>query len=161
MANNTVTGVIALIKVDGLTIGRCRDVRASETYGRADVRGIGNLQVVEKPIISHKGTFSVDVFLVDMESDGVKGLINRKVASPQEFVNTVLFGNDKGVDLYLYKKIPKTINPTSGVVTEIEEVPIAILRRCFLDSVSLNISEGQISTHSQSGTFLDPIIFTP
>jgi len=159
MSTQTVSGPIALIKVDGVTIGKIRDIRATETYARAEVRGIGNLQSVEVPILSHSGTFSVDSFLVDLNSSGIRKLLNRDVTSPEQFINTLLLGNEKGIDIYIYKKIPITIDNATGLVTDVGEQAIAILRRCFLDSMNFNISEGQLSSQSQSGRFLDPIIF--
>lgn len=158
--SQVVTGPIALVKSNGITIGKIRDIRATETYARAEVRGLGNLQAQEVPILSHSGTFSIDSFLVDVKSTGVKKLMNREVVSPQQFINTILL-SEVGVDIYVYKKIPKTVDDTTGLVTEVDEEPIAILRKCFLDSMSFNISEGQVSTGSQTGRFLDPIIFTP
>lgn len=158
MANTTVTGPVALIKVNGVTIGKIRDVRATETYARGEIRGLGNLEAQEVPVLSHSGTFSVDAFLIDLESSGIKQLLNREVVSPEQFVNTILL-NENGIDIYLYKKIPVAVDDTTKLVTEVGEQPIAILRRCFLDSVNFNISEGQVSSHSQTGRFLDPIIF--
>ncbi len=157
--DRTVSGPIALVKVNGITIGKIRDIRATETYARAEVRGLGNLQAQEVPILSHSGTFSVDSFLVDFNSSGITQLINRNVTSPEQFVNTILLADEKGVDIYIYKKVADAIDDTTGLVTSVGEKAIAILRRCFLDSESFNISEGQISTQSQSGRFLDPIIF--
>ena len=159
MAERTVTGPIALIKVNGLTIGKIRDIRATETFARGEIRGIGELPAQEVPILSHSGTFSVDAFLIDLKSSGIKKLLNRSVVSPEQFINTVLL-NENGIDIYVYKKIPDSIDDTSGLVTGVGEKPVAILRRCFLDSVSFNISEGQVSTHSQTGRFLDPITFS-
>lgn len=159
MAKQTVTGPIALIKVNGLVIGKIRDVRATETYARAEVRGLGNLNAQEVPILSHSGTFSIDSFLVDLNSSGIRKLLNRSTVSLEQFINTVLL-SDNGVDIYIYKKIPVAVDDTTQLVTEVGEAPIAILRKCFLDSMSFNISEGQVSTHSQTGRFLDPIIFS-
>lgn len=159
MADTTVTGPIALVKVNGITIGKIRDIRATETYARGEIRGIGNLNAQETPVLSHSGTFSVDSFLISLNSSGIRQLLNREVVSPEQFVNTVLL-NENGVDIYIYKKIPKTIDDTTQLVTAVDESPVAILRRCFLDSTSISISEGQVSTHSQTGRFLDPIIFT-
>jgi len=154
----TITGPIALIKINGIVIGKIKDIRATENYSRGEVRGIGNLQAQEVPILSHAGTFSVESFLVDLNSQGVRELLNRNVISLEQFVNSITM-NEQGIDIFIYKKIPKTINPTTKLVDEIEEQPIGVLRRCFLDNVSFNISEGQVSSHSQSGRFLDPILF--
>ena len=158
MADKTVNGAIALIKVNGITIGKIRDIRATETYSRGEIRGIGNLEAQEVPILTMSGTFSIDAFLIDLKSSGIKKLLNRSVLSPEQFVNTVLL-SENGIDIYIYKKIPKTVNDTTGLVTAVGQSPIAILRRCFIDSTTFNISEGQVSTHSQTGRFLDPIIF--
>ncbi len=159
MAETTVTGPIALIKVNGLTIGKIRDIRATETYARGEIRVLGELEAQEVPILSHAGTFSVDSFLVDLNSSGIRKLLNREVVSPEQFKNTILL-NESGVDIYIYRKTPTTIDDTTGLVTETGEAAIAVLRKCFLDSVSFNISEGQVSSHSQTGRFLEPIIFT-
>jgi hypothetical protein len=159
MSQQTVTGPIALVKVNGTTIGKIRDIRATETIARAEVRGLGNLQAQETPVLSHSGTFSVDSFLVDLRSSGIKKLLNRDVVSPEQFINTLLLGSEKGVDIYIYKKVADTIDDTTGLVTGVSEKAIAILYRCFLDSMNFNISEGQVSTYSQTGRFLDPITF--
>lgn len=157
--NKTVTGPIALVRVDGIAIGKIRDFRATETYARGEVRGIGDLQAQEVPILSHSGTFTIDSFLVSLNSSGVRKLMNRSVSSPTQFINTVLLGNENGVDIYVYKKVADAIDDATRLVVGVGEVAIAVVRRCFLDSMSFNISEGQISTHSQTGRFLDPIIF--
>jgi len=158
MAQTVITGPIALVKANGVTIGKIKDIRATETYARAEVRGLGNLQAIETPILSHSGTFSIDSFLVDVESSGVKQLMNRSVVSPTQFVNTLLLG-ETNIDIYIYKKVPTSIDDTTGLVTAVGEEPIAILRKCLLDSMTFNISEGQVSSYSQSGRFLDPITF--
>lgn len=155
----TVTGPIALIRVKGYAIGKIRDFRATETYARAEVRGIGSLKAEEAPILSHSGTFTIDSFLVNLKSSGVRQLLNRTVSSPQQFVNTVLLGNEEGVDIHVYKKVADAVDDATRVVTSVGENAIAIIRKCLLDSMSFNISEGQISTHSQTGRFLEPIIF--
>lgn len=157
--NRTVTGPVALIKVNGVTIGKIKNIRASESYSRAEVRGLGNLQAQELPILAHSGTFSVDSFLINIKGDGIKSLINRDVTSPEQFINSLLLQDQAGVDIYIYKKIPKTIDSSSKLVTEVGEEPVAILRKCFLDNFSMDISEGQIGNHSQSGKFLEPITF--
>jgi enhancing lycopene biosynthesis protein 2 len=154
----TITGPIALIKINGLVIGKIKDIRATENYARGEVRGIGSLQAQEVPILSHAGTFSVESFLIDLNSEGVKELLNRNVVSLEQFINSITL-NEQGIDIFIYKKIPKTVDQATKLVTEIEEQPIGVLRRCFLDNVSFNISEGQVSSHSQSGRFLDPILF--
>jgi enhancing lycopene biosynthesis protein 2 len=154
----TITGPIALIKINGKTIGKIRNINAAENFARGEVRGIGSLIAQEVPILSHSGTFTVESFLIDLNSEGVKELLNREVISVEQFVNSITL-NEVGVDIFVYKKIPRTIDATSKLVTAIDEQPIGVLRRCFIDNASWNITEGQVSTHSQSGRFLDPILF--
>ena len=155
---DTVTGPIALIKVNGIAIGKIRDFRATETYARGETRGIGEMNAQEVPILSHSGTFSLDSFLVSLNSSGIRQLLNREVVSPQQFINTVLL-NENGVDVNVYKKVSQTVDSTTGLVTAVAEEPIAIVRGCFLDSLTFNISEGQMATHSQTGRFIHPIVF--
>ena len=159
MANKTVTGPIAIIKVNGKAVGKIKNIRASESYSRAEVRGIGELQIQEMPILSHAGTFSIDAFLIDLKTSGIPSLINRDVESMEQFLNSLLLADENGIDIYIYKKVPKTIDSATNLVTAVDEKPIAILRRCFLDNMSFDISEGQIAGHSQSGKFLDPITY--
>lgn len=154
----TVTGPIALIKVNGLTIGKIRTITATETFDNVPVKGLGDLSVQEYLMTGHMGTFNIDSFLIDLKSSGIRKLLNRSVVSPEEFQNTATL-NRLGIDIYIYKKIPKTIDDTTGLVTAIDEKPIAILRRCFLDSGNFNVSTDQISMYNQTGKFLDPIIF--
>lgn len=156
--SNIITGPVALVKVQGITIGKIRDIRASENYQRVEVRGLGNLEAQEVPVVSHSGTFSASFFLVDLKSSGIRKLLNRNVVTPEQFKNTILL-NENGVDIFIYKKVPKETDNTTGIVTSIGEEPIAKLEKCFLDSESLNISEGQLGSQDQSGRFLRAIRF--
>jgi hypothetical protein len=159
MANPTtpITAPVATVVVNGITIGKIKDITASETLSRAEVRGLGSLAADSVPVMSYMGTFSVGAFLVDLSSSGIQSLWNRNVQSVQEFIDSILM-NEQGVDIYLYRRIPTTIDPTTQLVTATEQKPIAILRRCFLDSTQFAINDGQIATYNQSGKFLDPIV---
>lgn len=162
----TVTGAIALISIGGRTVGLAKTIRAQEQYSRGDVRGLGTVFASEKPVLSHQGTLSCDFFLVDFKTDGVKEAINRvsntiysqALTGGTSFEDNLVL-NTIGFDFTVYKKITDIMDPVTKIITPKVE-PLAVIRQCFIETDSFDISEGSVSGKSQSFVFLQPITYT-
>jgi hypothetical protein len=81
----------------------------------------------------------------------------RGVASAQQFVDTLLL-QDSGVNIHVYRKVPKTIND-NNVVTETDKDKVGVIYNAYMNSNSIDISDGQIAMSDLSGEYLTPILF--
>lgn len=169
MSNKVLTGAIALIKVNGQVIGKMKSVRAQEQMRRQPVRGIGTILPSEQAVTEWDGTLSCEFMEIKFTGDnatGIPGAIRRKFSS---VASQVLQGGEsfedqlvldtEGVQVDIFKKVTDIINPDGTIIPK--AIPHAIVKRCLIESESLDISEGAISGHSQSFKYLDPIIETP
>lgn len=166
MANDTrtVTGAIALIKVNGTVIGLMKTVRVQENIRRQPVRGLGTILPSEQCVVEWDGTLSCDSMLVDFKNGALKNSIRRIFPN---IASQVLQGNSSfedqlvldadGIQVDIYKKITDVID-ASGVISP-KTTPIAIVKHCLIESDSFDISEGSISGHSQSFKYLVPITY--
>jgi len=152
------TAPVAIIKVKGRAIGKMKNIRATETYQRGDVRGIGRATSLELPVLSIKCTLSVGFYTIDLKKTGIPGVLQRKTSTIKKFVDTLLM-QEEGVDIYVYRKTATVIDSETGIVQESGEGDFAVVRDFFLDSNSWDITENQISGSEQSGTYLEPVLF--
>lgn len=155
----TLTAPLALIEIKGKVVGKIRNIRIQEQVQRGSVRGLGELLDVEKPIVGMQCTFNCSYAVVSLKKMGTidNPFITRGVSSPQQFVDTILL-NDAGVNLHIYRKIPKTTSAT-GVVTETDKEKVGVIYNAFMNSTSVDISDGQISMSDLSGEYLTPMLF--
>lgn len=149
----SITAPIAIIKVNGKTIGMMRNIRITENIQRGDVKGIGRLTPLERPALGWNGQLQCDFINVNFEKSTIPGAANRNVNTAEEFVNYLLL-NEIPVEVIVFKKIPDDADPLSY-----KEEIYATISDLFLESDSFNIAEGQISGKNQSFSYLTPIIF--
>lgn len=156
-----VTGPIAIVKVGNTAIGLMKDIRANESYGRVDIRGIGRLTAQESPVTSFSGTLSCSWFNLDFRKSGLPGSTPRTAASLQEYIDSILLG-ETGLTVNIYKKIkdPAVDISPEGIITPTIQI-YAQITRLFMDSEGFDIVDGQVSGKTQAFRFLDPIIYTP
>lgn len=160
MAEKTMTAPLAIIEIGGVAVGKIKNLRVTENIQRGDVRGLGTLVSNEKPVLGINCSFTASSYMVDLTKLGTVNnpFVKRSVSdSIQTFQNTLLL-QESGVNIHLYRKIAKTTDQTTGLVTETDKEKIGIIYNAFMDSQSFDITEGQISGMDISGTYLDPII---
>lgn len=161
-SSKSITAPLAIIKMlDPSTgnlkvIGKMKNIRVTETFRRLDVKGIGQLYPVERPIVDWSGTLTCQSMVVDLQEAGFTGSPNRETNDAQKFANTLLM-NDVGVQIYLYKKIKDTID-TFGIVQTILEEPIAIIQDAYIERESFDLVEGQVMGKDQDFSYLTPIL---
>lgn len=155
------TAPLAVIKIDGIPIGKLKDIRISETFNRSTVRGIGRLNGDESVALTWDGTLSCSAYLIDfaysMNVLTDSGVLQRRVQTIEDFVNTVLL-NENGVTFDILRKVKDTQNATNGVVTPKYEV-FASVGPAFLTREGMNIAESQISGRDAEFVYLNPVIF--
>ena len=160
-SNKSISAPLALIKMnDGMgglkTIGKMKNIRVTETFRRLDVKGIGQLYPVERPIVDWSGTLTCQSFVVNLQEAGFTGAPNRKTNDPEKFANTLLM-NETGVQIFLYKKVKDVVN-ANGIVETILEEPIAIIQDAFIERESFDLVEGQVMGKDQDFSYLTPIL---
>lgn len=151
------TAPLGIIKVNGVTIGKMRNIRINENISRGRVQGVGALTLSELPALSYVGTLTCDSYNVTYKKSAIPDSLNTQVQTVQQFVDSVLL-QEEGVEVQLFKKVPKVGQPRKGNIESTED-SIATIRNLFLDSKGMDISEGAISGKNQSFTFTEPIIY--
>lgn len=151
------TAPLAVIKIGGQVVGKIKNIRVQEQYQRGSIRGIGSLLEKERPILAVNCTFSCSAYTISIKKLGTldNPFVLRGVKSTEQFVNTVLM-QDNGIDIYIMKKNATTIE--NGIVTEAGEEEFLVLRECYMESQSFDISEQSIGGTDVSGTYINPIL---
>lgn len=156
--NKTLTAPLAEIYFGDAKVGKMKNIRVTENYQRADVRGISALVASEKPIIGITCSFTASAFMIDLTKFGTienPFAIKRNGMNMKDFLNTILL-SDNGVRIVL-RKI-KAGNTSNGVVTSTELETMGIINNAYIDSQSFDITEGQVSGQDISGSYLEPIL---
>lgn len=152
------TAPLAIIKVDGVTVGKMRNITCTETFNRARVSGLGELTPQELPATQWNGTLSCGFYEVNFAETGLPNGVKRKVKSVQDFVDNILL-QENGVDVTIFKKVGDVTDPSTGLIkAKLKEH--STIRGCFVDRESMNINEGQIAGHDQDFTYTTPILFS-
>ncbi len=157
MAGRVLTAPLAVIKVNGVTVGKMRNIRVTETIRRGRVSGIGELTPQEIPALEWNGTLTCGFYEVEFETTGIPEGINRTTGSLTAFVDNVLL-QENGVDVVIYKKVADEIDPNTGLIQS-RLRPHASIQGCFVDREGMDINEGQISGHDQDFTYITPILY--
>lgn len=155
----TLTAPLAIIEINRKAVGKIRNLRIQEQVQRGSVRGLGELLDVEKPIVGMQCTFNCSYALVELKKMGTVDhpFLIRGVESAQQFVDTLLL-QDSGVNIHVYRKVPLTVNDNK-VVTETDRDKVGIIYNAYMNSNSIDISDGQIAMSDLSGEYLTPILF--
>jgi hypothetical protein len=155
----TLTAPLAIIEINGKAVGKIRNLRIQEQVQRGSVRGLGELLDVEKPIVGMQCTFNCSYALIELKKMGTidHPFLIRGVASAQQFVDTILL-QDSGVNIHVYRKVKKTVND-NNVVTSTDRDKVGVIYNAFMNSNSVDISDGQIAMSDLSGDYLTPILF--
>ena len=138
------TAPLAVVKVNGIVIGKMKNIRVTENIRRGRTTGIGRLTPDELPALDWSGILNAGFYTVKLDSQDEltkKGLL-RNVNNLQEFVDTVLL-QDAGVQIDIMKKVAQTINPTTGIITQ-SYVVFASVRGCFATREGFDIDRKSV-----------------
>ena len=156
MNEKVLTAPLALIKVNGVTVGKMKNIRITETFRRGRVSGIGEVTPQELPILEWNGTLTCQFYEVRFDQTGIPGATNRNAPSVAQFVDDILL-QESGVDVVIYQKVSSGVDPNTGLnISELRAH--ATIQGCFVDREGMDINEGQISGKDQDFTYINPIL---
>lgn len=169
MANTkTFNAPLAIIKFNGIPVGKMRDITLTESISRGTVRGIGALTPDDVPALAWDGSLNCGMYLIDFSkamnyidnfaSIGGAPVLQRKVKSPSEFIDTVLLQED-GVVIDILRKVKDSQDPNTGIIKGKLEI-FATIRGAFLTRESMNISESQIGGRNADFVYTTPVIYS-
>lgn len=159
MANKVMTAPLAVIKVNNVVVGKMKNIRVSETIRRGRVTGLGQLAADELPALEWTGSLSCSFYCVDFSISVMAAAMVRKVASIEEWANTVLL-QENGIQIDIMRKVKDTIDPATGIITPKLET-FASVAGCVLSKEGFDISESQISGRDAEFEYTTPILFIP
>lgn len=159
MATKTLTAPLAIIKVNGVPVGKMRNVRITETIRRGKVFGLGRLTPDELPALEWDGTLSAGAYLIEFKKNVIEKALIRNMATVDEFVDTVLL-EENGVQIDIMRKTKASQDPITGIITSQLEV-FASIQGAFITRESFDITESQISGRDVDFEYTTPIIFAP
>lgn len=162
--DRVIHGSIALIRVEGKTIGKMRSVSAQESFTRQDVQGLGTIYSSELPITKFSGSLTCEFMSIDFTRDGIPGAIKRNMPSLASRIwdgeisleDQLSIDSDRGVQVDIFKKVEDILNLDGSIKPKV--APYAIIYNCMIESSSFNISEGSIGGVNQSFRYLKPIV---
>lgn len=159
MANRVMTAPLALIQVGGVTIGKMKNVRVTETIRRGRVSGLGELTPQELPALEWNGTLNCQFYMIDILKTTIPTANPRRInSSIKEYVDHILL-EENGVDIVILKKVEDgTTDPNTGLINSTLQT-FATIKGCFIDRDGFDITEGQISGKDQDFTYKNPILF--
>lgn len=156
-------GALGIIKVNGIVVGKAKNVRANENYRRVEAMGLGTIFASEAPPVAFSGTVSVGFIEVSFKKTGLPGAIKRDfenvgsqvLTGGESFEDQILLDAD-GITMEIYKKVEDFIDPATGNIRPKLE-PYAVVRNMLIESDSFDLSEGALAGHDQSFKYLTPI----
>jgi hypothetical protein len=153
-----ITAPIAIIKVQGVAVGKMKNIRIQETIRRGRVSGLGQLTPAELPALEWSGTLSCGFYNISFDKSQLPKAIVRKVNTLDEFIDTVLL-QENGIQVDIMRKVAASPpDPNTGIIPSELEI-FASVKSCFLTREGFDIQEGQISGKDTDFDYLTPIIF--
>ena len=164
------TGSIAILKVNNVVIGKCRDIRINETYRRVPVsQGIGHIYDDELAVVKFQGSVTVDFFEISFNASGFTDALKRSLFSGSNMASNIATGNaapnfedqlvldDVGIAMDIYKKISDIQYSGTGLIIPNKGLYCSI-SHLFIEGDSINISDGGISGRNQTFGYLSPVV---
>lgn len=145
----TLTAPLAIIKVNGVSIGKMRNIRVTENIRRGRVVGIGEVTPSELPVLEWNGTLNVGQYAIKLDTDILKSM-SRNFSSTADFVKNLLF--NQGIQVDILQKVKDN--------NEVKETTFATIKGVYLTSEGFDISEGQIGGRDATFEYTDPILGT-
>lgn len=159
MSNTKViTAPLAVIKVNGVAVGKMKNIRVQETIRRGRVSGLGQLTPDELPALEWSGTLNCGFYNITFDKSALPKAIIRKVNTLNEFVDTVLL-QENGLQVDIMRKVKASDpDPVTGIIPSKLEV-FASIKGCFITREGFDIQEGQISGKDCDFEYTTPILF--
>lgn len=156
MSDKVMSAPLAIIKVNGIAVGKMKSIRCTESIRRIKVVGLGALVASEYAPVDWNGTLNCGFFMIDLRKSAIPNALLREMSTVQEWEDTLLLSND-GVQIDILRKVYDHTNPGGVIVPRLEV--FASIKGCFISRESFDISEGQISGRDVDFEYTTPILF--
>lgn len=151
----------AYITIDGKPAGYIQNLSFTENIQRASVKGLGSLVDQQVPPVGMSCQFTIGQFFLSFNQPAVKALLNR-MGGLQPLLDTLSLG-EFPFDIVVYAKTVSGTDANNRLVTTTDKTgeTIAVLRNCYTDNQSFNLSESGIAGTNTTGRYLTPVTFKP
>lgn len=154
------TAPLALIQINGVTVGKMKNVRITETIRRGRVTGIGKLTPSELPALEWQGSLSAGSYAINFNLLCNKSQLGtfRNAATVNDWANAILL-QEAGLNIVVLRKVKDgQIDPQTGMVNSKLET-FANVKGAFASREGFDIQEGQISGRDTEFEYLEPILY--
>lgn len=155
MASKVLTAPLVVVKKNGVAVAKIRSLRLNESIQRGEVQGLGNLTLDEVPPTRIRCSASFSLYTVTFRDSAIPDGINRTFDTLKSFVDNFLLKD--GIQLDLYKKVEDSVDENGIKTAKLE--PFATIRDMYIDSDSMDVTEGNVSTRDQSFQYLTPVLY--
>lgn len=152
----TMTAPLAIVKTNGVPVGKMKNIRLTETMRRGAVRGLGTYTPSELPALEWSGSLSCSFYLINFSNEAIQRALFRNVQNVEEFVNTILLQED-GVTIDIMRKV-KDFSAANGVIVPKLEI-FASVKGCFVTREGFDITESQISGRDAEFEYTTPVLY--
>jgi hypothetical protein len=156
----TFTAPLGIIQVNGVTVGKMRNVRLTETLRRVRVTGIGQLTPTDLPAVEWSGTLSCSSYTINFNlllNREQKGTF-RNMTTVEEWSNAVLM-QETGLEIAIMRKVkdgePDLI--TGAANTRLQQ--FAKVGAAFVTREGFDLNEGQLSGRDTEFEYLEPVLY--
>lgn len=156
----TLTAPLAIIQINGVTVGKMKNIRVTETIRRGKVTGLGRLNPEEIPPVEWSGSLSCSSYtinfnlLVNKEQKG----FYRNSQTIEDWANSILL-EESGLEISILRKVKDgEIDPETGAVKSKLET-FAKVNSAFVNRENFDIQEGQISGRDTEFEYTEPILY--
>lgn len=160
MNERTMTAPLAIVQVNGVTVGKMRNVRVTEQIRRGRVSGLGRLTPEELPALEWSGSLSCSSYTINFNLLMNKSKLGtyRNAQTVNDWANAILLQED-GLEISLLRKVKDgEIDPETGMVATKYET-FAKVNAAFASREGFDLQEGQISGRDTEFEYLDPILY--
>ena len=160
MNERTMTAPLAIVQVNGVTVGKMRNVRVTEQIRRGRVSGLGRLTAEELPALEWSGSLSCSSYTVNFNLLMNKSKLGtyRNAQTVNDWANAILL-QEAGLEISLLRKVKDgEIDPETGMVKTKYET-FAKVNAAFATREGFDLQEGQISGRDTEFEYLEPILY--
>lgn len=156
----TMSAPMAIIQIDGVTVGKMKNVRLTETFRRGKVTGLGTIVPSELPVLEWSGSLTCSSYVINfnlLTNVSKKGTF-RNANSVEEWQNALLMQED-GLEFAILKKVKDgSIDPDTGLLTTKWET-FSKVTGAFATREGFDINEGQMSGRDTDFDYLTPVLY--
>ena len=160
MNERTMTAPLAIVQVNGVTVGKMRNVRVTEQIRRGRVSGLGRLTAEELPALEWSGSLSCSSYTVNFNLLMNKSKLGtyRNAQTVNDWANAILL-QEAGLEISLLRKVKDgEIDPETGMVKTKYET-FAKVNAAFATREGFDLQEGQISGRDTEFEYLELILY--